>query len=266
MLIGKVEFDLENKGYLMGILNVTPDSFSDGGRFIQVEEAVARAVKMVDEGAMIIDIGGESTRPGHACVTVEEEIRRVVPVIEALMKRIKVPISIDTTKSEVARAALNAGASMINDVWGLKKDAKMARVAVEYDVPVCLMHNRIEANYSDLITDMVSDLSESLQIALDSGIKKEKIILDPGIGFAKSLSDNLEVMKALHVFKAMGYPLLLGTSRKSMIGQALDLPVSERLEGTIATTVLGYIEGCRIFRVHDIRENLRALKMIELMR
>jgi len=266
MLIGNLAFDLENKGYIMGILNVTPDSFSDGGHFIEVEEAVSRAIKMVEEGATIIDIGGESTRPGHAPVTVEEEIRRVVPVIEALVKRIEVPISIDTTKSEVARAALKAGASMINDVWGLKKDPKIASVAVEYDVPICLMHNRIEANYNDLISDMVSDLSESLQIALDNGIKKEKIILDPGIGFAKSLADNLEVMKSLHVFNAMGYPLLLGTSRKSMIGQALDLPVSERLEGTIATTVLGYIEGCRIFRVHDIRENLRALKMTELMR
>lgn len=266
MKIGKLDFDLDKKGYIMGILNVTPDSFSDGGRYVPIEEAVARALKMVEEGATIIDIGGESTRPGHAPVTVQEEIKRVVPVIEALVPLIDVPISIDTTKSEVAKAALDAGASMINDVWGFKYDPNMARVAAEYDVPVCLMHNRKEAKYDALITDMVSDLEESLQIALNAGIKKDKIILDPGIGFAKTLADNLEVMKALSVFKAMGYPILLGTSRKSMIGQALNLPVTERLEGTIATTVLGYIEGCRIFRVHDVRENFRALKMTELMR
>lgn len=266
MKIGKLDFDLEKKGYIMGILNVTPDSFSDGGSYVHIEEAVTQALKMVAEGATIIDIGGESTRPGHATVTIEEEIRRVVPVIEALVRLIDVPISIDTTKSEVARAALNAGASMINDVWGFKHDAEMASVAAEYDVPVCLMHNRKEAKYDDLITDMVSDLKESLQIAFNAGIKKDKIILDPGIGFAKTLADNLGVMKSLSIFTAMGYPVLLGTSRKSMIGQALDLPVSERLEGTIATTVLGFVEGCRIFRVHDVKENLRALKMTELMR
>lgn len=266
MKIGKLDFDLEKRGYIMGILNVTPDSFSDGGRYTHIEEAVARALKMVEEGATIIDIGGESTRPGHAPVSVEEEIRRVVPVIETLVRLIEVPIAIDTTKSEVAKAALDAGASMINDVWGLKYDANMASVAAEYEVPVCLMHNRKEAKYETLITDMISDLEESLQIAFNAGVKKDKIILDPGIGFAKTLADNLEVMKALSEFKAMGYPILLGTSRKSMIGQALDLPVSERLEGTIATTVLGFIEGCSIFRVHDVLENFRALKMTELMR
>jgi dihydropteroate synthase len=266
MKIGKLDFDLDKKGYIMGILNVTPDSFSDGGRYTHIEEAVARALKMVEEGATIIDIGGESTRPGHAPVSVEEEISRVVPVIEALVRLIEVPISIDTTKAEVAKAALDAGASMINDVWGFKYDPNMASVAAVYDVPVCMMHNRKEAKYNALITDMVSDLEESLQIALNAGVKKDKIILDPGIGFAKTLTDNLEVMKALSVFKAMGYPILLGTSRKSMIGQALNLPVTERLEGTIATTVLGYMEGCSIFRVHDVQENLRALKMTELMR
>jgi dihydropteroate synthase len=266
MKIGKLHFDLEHKGYIMGILNVTPDSFSDGGRYVPIEDAVSRALKMVEEGATIIDVGGESTRPGHALVSVEEEIRRVVPVIEALVRLIEVPISIDTTKSEVARAALDAGASMINDVWGFKYDENMARVAAQYDVPVCLMHNRKEAKYEALIPDMISDLEESIQIAFAAGVKKGKIILDPGIGFAKTLADNLEVMKSLTVFKSMGYPILLGTSRKSMIGQALDLPVSERLEGTIATTVLGYIEGCCIFRVHDVLENLRALKMTELMR
>jgi len=266
MKIGKLDFDLEKKGYIMGILNVTPDSFSDGGNFVSVDNAIARALKMIEEGATIIDIGGESTRPGHVAVTIDEEIHRVVPVIQALVGLTQIPISIDTTKSEVARAALEAGACMINDVWGFKYDANMAIVAAEYDVPVCLMHNRKEANYKNLIADMVSDLEESIQIARDAGVKKEKIILDPGIGFAKTLSDNLDVMKALSVFKAMGYPVLLGTSRKSMIGQALDLPVSERLEGTIATTVLGFIEGCRIFRVHDVKENLRALKMTELMR
>ena len=266
MKIGKMDFDLEKKGYIMGILNVTPDSFSDGGNFVHIDKAVARALKMIEEGATIIDVGGESTRPGHETVTIDEEINRVVPVIKALVGLIEVPISIDTTKSEVARAALDSGASMINDVWGFKYDANMASVAAEYDVPVCLMHNRKETKYQNLITDMVSDLEESIQIALNAGVKKDKIILDPGIGFAKTLADNLDTMKSLSIFTAMGYPVLLGTSRKSMIGQALDLPVSDRLEGTIATTVLGYIKGCSIFRVHDVKENLRALKMTELMR
>ena len=179
------------------------------------------------------------------------------------MKAIDVPISIDTSKSEVAKAALMAGASMINDVWGFKKDRQLAVVAAEYNVPCCLMHNRSNKNYDNLIEDMKIDLQESIHIAIKAGVKPENIMLDPGIGFAKTLEDNLTVMKHLDAFMTLGYPILLGTSRKSMIGLTLDLPVNERLEGTIATTVLGFSKGCKVFRVHDVKENLRALKMAE---
>ncbi|MGB5824129.1 MAG: dihydropteroate synthase [Proteocatella sp.] len=265
MKIGKLEFDFNKNGYIMGILNVTPDSFSDGGKFANIELAVKQAQMMAEEGASIIDIGGESTRPGHKDVTVEEEIGRVVPVIKELSRILEIPISIDTSKASVAEAAIEAGASMINDVWGFKRDPEIARVAAKYDVPVCLMHNTEVKGYDDLIKDMTVDLLESIEIAVKAGVKKDKIILDPGIGFAKTLSDNLKVMQSLEVFSDLGYPVLLGTSRKSMVGLALQLPVDERLEGTLATTVLGYVRGCRIFRVHDVKENYRALKMMELM-
>ncbi len=265
MKIGNREFDLTHKGYIMGILNVTPDSFSDGGSYTQVELAVAHALDMVKDGADIIDVGGESTRPGHGTVTAEEEIKRVIPVIEALAKVVDVPISIDTSKAEVARQAVMAGAALINDVWGAKRDPEIARVAAELDVPICLMHNRENMEYEHFIQDMKDDLAESVNICLTAGVKPENIMLDPGVGFAKTLDHNLEVMKSLEQFLELGYPILLGTSRKSMIGLALDLPVGERLEGTIATTVVGFMRGCRIFRVHDVKENLRALKMTEYM-
>lgn len=265
MKIGKLQFDFNKNGYIMGILNVTPDSFSDGGKFDNIELAVKQAQRMAEEGAMIIDIGGESTRPGHQEVTAEEEIARVVPVIKQLSRLLAIPISIDTSKAAVAKAAIEAGASMINDVWGFKSDPEIASVAAQYDVPVCLMHNREVKVYDNLIKDMTADLQESIEIAIEAGVKKENIILDPGIGFAKTLSDNLKVMQSLEVFTDLGYPVLLGTSRKSMVGLALELPVEERLEGTLATTVLGYMRGCRIFRVHDVKENYRALKMTELM-
>lgn len=265
IIIGSKTFDFSSNSYIMGILNVTPDSFSDGGKFTTVENAVTQALKMIEEGAAIIDIGGESTRPGHETLAIQEEINRVVPIIEALSSRTDIPISIDTSKSQVAEAALQAGAVMINDVWGFKKDPLLANVAAKHKVPCCLMHNRDNKDYDSLMTDLLSDIKESVQLALDAGVNANNIMIDPGIGFAKTVEDNLEVMKNLEQLQTLGYPILLGTSRKSMIGLTLDLPVDERLEGTIATTVLGYTKGCRIFRVHDVKENLRAMLMTQAM-
>ncbi|WP_105615702.1 dihydropteroate synthase [Vallitalea okinawensis] len=263
MKIGNKKFDLENNTYIMGILNVTPDSFSDGGQYTTIQNAISHAKKMIEEGAAIIDIGGESTRPGHESVSVQEEINRVVPVIEELIQHIDVPISIDTSKAAVAEAAIKAGASLINDVWGFKAEPEIARVAAQYNVPCCLMHNRDNKDYQHLIEDMKKDLAESISIALEAGVKKENIILDPGIGFAKTVEDNLVVMNHLEEFFDLGYPVLLGTSRKSMIGKILDLPVEQRVEGTVATTVIGIMKGCSIIRVHDVKENLRAAVMTE---
>lgn len=263
MQIGDKNFELDKRTYIMGILNVTPDSFSDGGKFNNVETALLQAERMIDEGAHILDIGGESTRPGHETVTEEEEINRVVPIIKTLVKKYDIPISIDTSKAKVAEAAIKAGAHLINDVWGFKREPEIAKVAAKYQVPVCLMHNRNNKDYTNLIEDMKCDLQESVSIALSAGIKRENIILDPGIGFAKTLEDNLKVMNNLEKFTALGYALLLGTSRKSMIGLALDLPVDQRVEGTLSTTVIGMMKGCRIIRVHDVKENKRVVDMTE---
>lgn len=265
MQVGKVTMTPGEKPYIMGILNVTPDSFSDGGQFNNIDEALKQVRKMVEEGADIIDIGGESTRPGHEEVAIQEEIDRVVPIIKAIRAEIDVPISIDTSKSQVAEAALEAGADMINDVWGFKRDPRMAEVAAKYGVPCCLMHNRRDKNYQDLMKDMKKDLEESIEMALKAGVAKENIILDPGIGFAKTLEDNLQVMKKMDLICDMGYPVLLGTSRKSMIGLAMDLPVAERLEGTLATTVLGVKAGVMFYRVHDVLENKRAADMTHII-
>jgi dihydropteroate synthase len=220
---------------------------------------------MVEEGADIIDIGGESTRPNHKEVSTEEEISRVIPVITELVKVLSKPVSIDTSKAEVAKEAVKAGASMINDVWGFKKDPYIASVAAEAGVVCCLMHNRDNTNYKNLIEDIKTELNESVNIALKAGVKKENIILDPGIGFGKTLEQNLEVMSNLSEIKELGFPVLLGTSRKSMIGLSLDLPVKERLEGTIATNVIGIQSGCSIIRVHDVKENLRAARMTDII-
>jgi dihydropteroate synthase len=263
--IGKSVFNWGERTYVMGILNITPDSFSDGGRFAYIDAAIAQARKMAAEGADIIDVGGESTRPGAIPVTEEEEKRRVIPVIECLANELEIPISIDSYRAGTAEAAIKAGAAMINDVWGLKADAKMSEVAAFYQTPVCIMHNRAEACYKCLIDDMTDDLRESISIAETAGIKRDNIILDPGIGFGKTLEQNLEVMRRLEYFKAMGYPLLLGTSRKSIIGRVLDLPVEERLEGTIATTVAGILKGVDIIRVHDVLQNRRAAVMTDRM-
>jgi dihydropteroate synthase len=262
---GDYELDLRKKTMIMGIVNVTPDSFSDGGRFYDIDRAVEHAKRLVADGADIIDIGGESTRPGAEKVSLEEELRRVIPVVKAVVQEIDVPISIDTYKAEVAKQAIEAGAHIINDVWGAKADAKMAEVAAFYDVPIILMHNRHDLQYRDLISDMISDLMESVAIAKRAGVKDENIILDPGIGFAKTVEHNLEIMRRLDEFAKLGYPLLLGTSRKRFIGHVLDLPVNERVEGTGATVCLGIVKGAHIVRVHDVLPIARMAKMMDAM-
>lgn len=263
MNIGNINFEFGKRTYIMGILNVTPDSFSDGGKFNNIELAVKHAKEMVEQGADIIDVGGESTRPNHIPLEEKDELKRIVPVISALKKEIAVPISIDTYKGNVAEEAVKAGASLINDVWGFKKDKHMAEVAAKYNVTCCLMHNRDDMNYSDIMTNLINDLKESIDIAIRAGVKIENIIVDPGIGFAKTLEHNLIVMNNLEKLKELDCPVLLGTSRKSMIGLTLNLPVDQRLEGTIATTVIGIMKGCDFVRVHDVKENKRAAAMAD---
>lgn len=263
MRIGNKEYKLGERTYIMGILNVTPDSFSDGGKFNEIEAAVRQAKKLVEDGADIIDVGGESTRPGAEYVTAEEEIKRVVPIIKAIKKELDVTISIDTYKSKTAEEAIKAGADIINDIWGAKYDKNIAKVAAKYNVPIILMHNREDKTYENLMEDVINDLQESIDIALEAGVKKENIILDPGIGFAKTYEENLMVMNKCEVIKAMGYPVLLGTSRKSMIGLTLNLPVNERVEGTLSTTVIGIMKGMEFIRVHDVLENKRVAVMTD---
>ena len=260
------EFDITigERTLVMGILNVTPDSFSDGGSFNNVSHALNHAIAMVKEGADIIDVGGESTRPGSEEVSEKEEIKRVVPVIQELKRFINKPISIDTYKSGVADAALEAGANIINDVWGFQKDPEIAEVAAHYNVPVILMHNQETTEYNkDIIESIIDFFNVSLEIALKAGVKKEMIILDPGIGFGKTVEQNLEVMKRLDELQILGYPILLGISRKSIIGKTLDLPTHDRLEGTLALNSIGIQMGAEIIRVHDIKENVKAAKMID---
>ncbi|BCZ44152.1 dihydropteroate synthase [Clostridium gelidum] len=264
MKIGNKEFKIGERTYIMGILNFTPDSFSDGGIFNDIDVAIEHVKKMIDDGVDIIDVGGESTRPGYTLISDEEEIGRVVPIIKAIKENFDIPISIDTYKAKVAEKALEAGADLINDIWGFKKERDMAKVAAKYNVPCCLMHNRDNEDYKNLIEDILDDLSESIKIAKEAGVKDENIILDPGIGFAKSHEQNLETMNKLERLKELGYPVLLGTSRKRMIGFTLDLPVEERVEGTVATTVVGIMkDACDFVRVHDVLENARAAKMTD---
>lgn len=262
MKIRNRDFDLENNVYIMGILNVTPDSFSDGGSFNSIDKALFHTEEMLEEGADIIDIGGESTRPGHEPLGEEEEIARVIPVIEAINRRFDTPLSIDTYKARTGRLALEAGADLINDVWGFKREPDLAAVTADFGVPCCLMHNRTDPHYSHLIDDVIRDLNESVQIALNAGVQNENILLDPGIGFPKNYDENLLLMKHLDALKThFNLPVLLGTSRKGMIGDTLDLPVEERVEGTVATTVIGVMQGCSVFRVHDVKANRRAALM-----
>lgn len=262
MKIGNRDF---NSGtYIMGILNVTPDSFSDGGKFFGSEQAVRHARKLIKDGADIIDIGGESTRPDYIQISEEEEISRIVPVIEKIKLIFDIPVSVDTYKANVAKAAIAAGADMINDIWGLRYDnGEMAEVIAKSGLMCCLMHNRKEAKYDSLVDDVILDLSKTVSIAKKAGISDDKIILDPGIGFGKTYEHNLRLTKNLERLHELGYPLLLGTSRKSMIGLTLNLPADQRVEGTIATTVIAVMKGCRFVRVHDVLENSRAVKMTE---
>ena len=261
MKIGNREFDLMNNCYIMGILNVTPDSFSDGGKYNDMDRALRHVEEMMEEGMDILDIGGESTRPGYTLLSDEEEIHRGVPVIEKVKTEFNIPISLDTYKSAVAKAGLQAGADLINDIWGLKYDENMAGVIADFQVPCCLMHNRNEAVYADYMEDVLKDLKETLDIAEKAGISKEKIILDPGVGFGKTYEQNVEIIAKLDRLQELGYPVLLGTSRKSVIGLTLNLPTDQRVEGTLATSVVGVLKGCSIIRVHDIKENFRAVKM-----
>ena len=264
--LGETTINFTEETVIMGILNVTPDSFSDGGKYGQQNPALEHARKMLADGAKIIDIGGESTRPGYTPVSVEEEIARVVPVVELLAKELGCVISIDTSKAVVAEAAIVAGASIINDVWGAKREPAIAEVAARYKVPIILMHNRENRDYQlPFMEAVIEDLQESIDIAKRAGVSEEMIWLDPGIGFAKDLEQNLLAMQGLSTIADLGYPVLLGTSRKGMIGKVLDLPVEERMEGTGATVCYGIEHGGHIMRVHDVKEISRMVKMMDVL-
>lgn len=266
---GKI-FNFGEKSFVMGILNITEDSFSDGGKYINADKAIERALKMVEDGADILDIGAESTRPGAIPVSEEEELERIVPIVEKLSKLVKVPISIDTYKSEVAKYSLRAGADIINDITGLKGESTMAEVVSDNDAYVIIMHMQgtpqtMQSNpeYQDVVSDICLDLKESFSIAEIAGIKKEKVIIDPGIGFGKSTNHNLEIIKRVGEFKIFGVPILIGASRKSMIGNVLNLPVNERVEGSLAVAAASVMNGASIIRVHDVKETKRTLTMID---
>jgi dihydropteroate synthase len=262
---GSYTLDYGKKTLIMGVLNVTPDSFSDGGKYNSIDNAVRRATEMVEQGVDIIDIGGESTRPGYTPISVEEELSRLIPVIEAITKSVPVPLSIDTFKAETAKESIKAGAHIINDIWGAKADPNMGKVAAELKVPIILQHNRDNNQYQSFFRDCLNDIYESISIVKKAGVTDDQIILDPGIGFAKDLSKDLEMMRNLDTFVALGYPVLLGPSRKRMIGGVLDLPVNERLEGTGAAVCFGIQKGCQIVRVHDVKEISRMAKMMDAM-
>jgi dihydropteroate synthase len=263
---GGVEIDFRKETVVMGILNVTPDSFSDGGKYGRIDSALKHAEEMMRNGAKIIDIGGESTRPGHEPVSIGEELERTVPIIEAITRELNCVVSIDTYKAAVADAAIKAGAHIINDIWGAKREPEIAKVAAFHNSPIILMHNREQVDYKGLLIDeVITDLIESIDIAKNAGVAEENIWLDPGIGFAKETAQNIAVMQGLQKIADLGYPQLLGTSRKSMIGNVLDLPVEERLEGTSATVCYGIERGCHIIRVHDVKEIGRAVKMMDVL-
>lgn len=256
--------DLGRRTLVMGILNATPDSFSDGGRFAELDRALAQAARMIGEGADIVDVGGESTRPGHAAVSAEDEMARVLPVIARLAQTAPVPISIDTYKAATAEAAMRAGATIVNDVWGLTRDPDIARVAADFRAPVIVMHNRESADPAiDTIADQIAFFRRSIDIALAAGVPEADVIVDPGIGFGKTFEQNLETLARLDELAVLGRPILLGTSRKSMIGRILDLPPEERLNGTLATNVAGILAGAAIVRVHDVRPHVEAARVAD---
>jgi dihydropteroate synthase len=269
----KRTFTLGKRTLLMGVLNVTPDSFSDGGLFFDKEKAIARGLKMIEEGADFIDIGGESTRPGSKPLGLDEELRRVIPVIESLAKEVDVPISIDTYKSTVATKAIEAGAQIINDISGLQLDPSLSQVAAKEDVPLVLMHIRgtpetMQKNihYESIFSEIIQYLKGSIHRAESSGVDPEQIIVDPGIGFGKTAGDNLLILKNLQEFKILGKPLLLGTSRKSFIGKILNADVNDRLEGTLSSIVVGVLNGAHIIRCHDVLQAKRAITIADAVR
>jgi len=266
--------DFSQKTYIMGILNVTPDSFSDGGQYFDKSTAIKRAIQMVEDGADIIDIGGESTRPGSQPLAIEEELRRTLPVIEALTKEINAPISIDTYKSEVAKRALDAGAAMVNDISGLRFDPEMPKVVSAYKVPVVIMHIKgtpkdMQKNpvYEALIPEIMDYLRDSIRSAKESGIAEDMIIIDPGIGFGKTFEHNLEIIHSLYNFTLLEKPVLVGLSRKAFIGKILgDVPAGERLEGTAAAIAISIINGANIIRVHDVKEMIKVAKVADVVK
>lgn len=266
MKIGSRDFQVKGHTYVMGILNVTPDSFSDGGKYNVMDRALFHVEEMIGEGMDILDIGGESTRPGYVPISDEEEIERISPVINKVKSTFDVPVSLDTYKSKVAKAGIAVGVDMINDIRGLKFDPKLAEVIAGADIPCCLMHNRQEAVYENCMEEVLRDLEETLAIAHRAGIADEKIILDPGVGFGKSYENNLEIIGSLEMLHSLGHPILLGVSRKSVIGQTLDLPPEERVEGTLVTSVYAVLKGAMFVRVHDVKENVRAVRMAEAIR
>ena len=255
------DFRWGERTYVMGIINLTPDSFSGDGLGSDVATALSQAKRFQEEGADIIDVGGESTRPGSSPISADEELRRVIPVLERLVADITLPISIDTYKSEVAQRAAEAGATMLNDIWGLKKDPRLADVSAEKRLPLILMHNHEGTSYQALIPEVMASLKQSLKLALDRGVAWENLIIDPGIGFGKTLEHNLVILRRLEEFKTLGRPILLGTSRKSVIGRVLDLPPQERIEGTAATVAIGIAKGADIVRVHDVAQMVRVCRM-----
>lgn len=262
---GEFRLPLFRKTYVMGILNITPDSFSDGGRYFAVEEAVRRAKQMVSEGADMIDVGGESTRPGHTPVEADEEMSRILPVIQALKKELEVPVSVDTWKARVARAAVSAGASVINDVWGLKREPEIAKIAAETGSGLVVMFNAFDANLlrrsGDIAADALKYLEGSIRIARDAGVRDDQIMIDPGIGFGVDTAESLTLIRSLPAFCGLGFPVLIGPSRKRFIGAVLDKPVEERMIGTVSVCLTGADLGASVVRVHDVSEVSEALKM-----
>ena len=266
MIIGNQEFLEGGHTYVMGILNVTPDSFSDGGRYNHLDAALKHTEQMIKDGAAIIDVGGESTRPGHEKITDQEEIDRILPVIEKIKQEFSVPVSLDTYKAAVAKEGIQAGADLLNDIWGLQYDPVMGKIVADSGVAYCLMHNRDKIT-EEMDADLfIGQMKEDAKRALDAGIKKERIILDPGVGFAKTQEQNLMTIANLDRLKALGYPVLLGTSRKSVIGYVLDVPTDKRLVGTLATSAVAVQTGCMFVRVHDVKENVELIQMLERIR
>lgn len=266
MIIGNQEFLEEGHTYVMGILNVTPDSFSDGGRYNHLDAALKHTEQMIKDGAAIIDVGGESTRPGHEKITDQEEIDRILPVIEKIKQEFSVPVSLDTYKAAVAKEGIQAGADLLNDIWGLQYDPAMGKIVADSGVAYCLMHNRDKITEEMDVDLFIGQMKEDAKRALDAGIKKERIILDPGVGFAKTQEQNLMTIANLDRLKALGYPVLLGTSRKSVIGYVLDVPTDKRLVGTLATSAVAVQTGCMFVRVHDVKENVELIQMLERIR